>query len=260
MTETNIVPLRSGAKIAGIIPSSVEEVFRLAKAVASSGMAPRGMDKPEQLMVAIMHGLEIGMPPMQSIQRIAVVNGRPTIWGDAVPALLLSRGFKLFEWIDDAEGTEHAAVCTVTRPDGHQVTRRFSRADAMAAGLWNKQGPWKQYPDRMLQMRARGFAARDGAADVLSGLYITEEVQDVIDVTPQRKSSAAAKRDGTDEVFNQICADIAGADSVDALDMVMDRHRDTIDHLPMRWHDLIADEHECRLADLNTVVKEGGAA
>ena len=74
MTETNIVPLRTGSKIAGIIPTTVEEVFRLAKAVASSGMAPRGLDKPEQLTVAIMHGLEIGMPPMQSIQRIAVVN------------------------------------------------------------------------------------------------------------------------------------------------------------------------------------------
>ena len=76
------------------------------------------------------------------------------------------------------EGDSRMAVCAVTRPDGTVCERRFSVADAKNAGLWGKQGPWKQYPDRMLAMRARGFAARDGAADVLGGLYLSEELQD----------------------------------------------------------------------------------
>ena len=80
-----------------IIPDNIEEAYRLAQYVSKSGLAPQGMKTPEQCMVAIMHGLEVGLPPMQAIQKIAVINGRPSIWGDAVPALLLSKGFKLSE-------------------------------------------------------------------------------------------------------------------------------------------------------------------
>jgi len=185
----NVVPLQTGGKIAGIIPTTIEEVFRLASAVAKSGLAPRGMETPEKLTVAIMHGLEIGLAPMQAIQRIAVVNGRPTVWGDALPALLLARGFSIGEHID-GNGDDRVAVCKVVRPDGAMIERTFSVADAKKAGLWNKQGPWQQYPERMLRMRARGFACRDGAADVLSGLYVAEEIEDerpMRDVTPRKE-------------------------------------------------------------------------
>lgn len=180
----NVVALQTGGKIAGIIPTSIEEVFRLASAVAKSGLAPRGMETAEKLTVAIMHGLEIGLSPMQAIQRIAVVNGRPTVWGDAIPALVLSRGFHLNETIE-GQGDARVATCTVVRPDGTMVHRSFSVADAKKAGLWGKAGPWQQYPERMLLMRARGFACRDGAADVLAGLYLREELEgEVRDVTP----------------------------------------------------------------------------
>lgn len=83
-----VVPLRAGGRVSGIVPETVEEVFRLASAVAKSGLAPRGMETAEKLTVAIMTGLEVGLPPMFAINKIAVVNGRPTLWGDAVPALL----------------------------------------------------------------------------------------------------------------------------------------------------------------------------
>lgn len=189
-----VVPLRTGNRIKAIIPDTVEEVFRIAKAVAASGLAPNGMKTPEQITIAIMHGAEIGLPPMQAIQRIAVVNGRPTIWGDAIPALLWSNGFNLVESIE-----ANVATCTVRRPDGTTITRTFSEADARKASLWSKTGPWQQYPQRMLQMRARGLAARDGAADVLSGLYLQEEVDDTpaVDITP--KTAALELPDIPDE-------------------------------------------------------------
>lgn len=188
---TNVIPLTAGGKIIGIVPSDIEQVFRLATAIAKSGLAPNGMKTAEALTVAIMHGLELGLPPMQAVQRIAVINGRPTVWGDAIPALLLSRGFKIKESICGGAETR-CAQCEITRPDGQVFTGVFSISDARTAGLWGKAGPWKQFPDRMLQMRARGFAARDGAADVLGGLYLREEVEEdkpMRDVTPTAKET-----------------------------------------------------------------------
>lgn len=181
MTGQNVVPLRAGGQILGIVPQNIEEAFRLAKGIAQSGLAPKGMDKPEQVLVAIMTGMEVGLPPMFSVQKIAVINGRPSLWGDAIPALLYAKGFKLREWTDG-----DTAYCEVTRPTGEKITRTFSDTDARAAGLLDKPGPWKQYRPRMRQMRARGFAARDGAADVLGGMYLREELDEpeIKGVTP----------------------------------------------------------------------------
>jgi hypothetical protein len=184
MSGQNVVPMKTGGQILGIVPQNLDEIFRLASGISKSGLAPKDMSTPEKVMVAIMTGMEIGLPPMFAIQKIAVINGRPSLWGDAIPALLLSRGFKLkesFEFEDDAR----VAHCHVTRPDGDITWRKFGVKDARKAGLWGKSGPWSQYPDRMLQMRARGFAARDGAADVLGGLYLREELDEPMrDVTP----------------------------------------------------------------------------
>lgn len=174
---TNVVRLETGAKVSGIIPRNLDELQKIAETIFKSGLAPSSMRSVEQISIALMHGAELGLGPMQSISKIAVINGRPSIWGDAIPALLWAKGFKLEEYID-GEGDQQVAVCIVTRPDGSTIERRFSVEDAKRARLWGKQGPWQQYPERMLQMRARSFASRDGAAEVLSGLYFAEEVAD----------------------------------------------------------------------------------
>jgi hypothetical protein len=71
------------------------------------------------------------------------------------------------------------AVCQTSRKGKDaNVVGRFSVADAKRAGLWGKSGPWTQYPRRMLQLRARGFALRDAFPDVLKGLVTAEEAQD----------------------------------------------------------------------------------
>jgi RecT family len=183
---SNIVPmepkpqLTAGHRPAAIVPQTMDEAYRLANAVCMAGMAPRGLDTPEKACVAIMHGLEIGLTPMAALQRIAVVNGRPTIWGDG--AIGLVRGSGLCEFVRETiegEGDKRVAVCTTKRKgEVDPVSRTFSVDDAKRAGLWGKQGPWQQYPERMLTMRARAFCLRDVYADVLGGLYLREELED----------------------------------------------------------------------------------
>jgi len=79
----------------------------------------------------------------------------------------------------DGEGEQMVATCTAKRRGYAKATvARFSVADAKKANLWGKTGPWTQYPKRMLQLRARGFALRDAFPDVLKGLVTAEEAQD----------------------------------------------------------------------------------
>lgn len=172
--------LVAGARPTAIVPQSMDEAYRLAKAVCVAGMAPKGLDTPEKAMVAIMHGLEVGLTPMAALQRIAVVNGRPTIWGDG--AMGLVRGSGACEFIRETitgDGDHMVATCQAKRKgEVEPIVGVFSVVDAKKAALWGKQGPWQQFPKRMLQMRARAFCLRDGFADVLGGLYLREEIED----------------------------------------------------------------------------------
>ena len=165
----------------GVQLRSFDEMARFCKAIVNSGLAPKSFNSPEAVMVAIQHGMELGLAPMQALQSIAVINGKPVIYGDA--ALALATAHPSFLDIEEtvmrdktAEG--HVATCVVKRRDRSAVVRTFSEADAKKAGLWGKSGPWAQYPARMLQMRARGWALRDAFPDALKGLGIREEVQD----------------------------------------------------------------------------------
>lgn len=179
-----------GGAIAALVPQSLDDAFRLAKALSSAGdMVPKHFQgKPEATMAAIVRGMEVGLAPMQALANIAVINGRASIWGDAIPALLQRAGHMIDSEVT-GEGDARTAKATLTRSDGKVIVRTFSVADAKKAGLWGKAGPWQQYPDRMMSLRARAFAARDGAADALMGLQVAEEVSDYAmrDVTPEAK-------------------------------------------------------------------------
>lgn len=253
---SNVVALKAGGQISSIIPQSFEDVYRIAKCISESGLAPKGMDKPEQVTVAIMTGLEIGLPPMFAIQKIAVINGRPSVWGDAVPAILWSKGFKLSEF-REGEGDKLEAHCSVMRPDGDVITRSFSVAQARKAGLWGKAGPWTMYPDRMLQMRARGLACRDGAADALSGLYLAEEMAEVEDITPKRKSSSAAKKDGTFDTFEEIKGHIKAAyGDGTRLEELKTLYEAELATMPRAWIEIINQEFEDASESIRTVDAE----
>ena len=190
--------VRSGGVLAALTPQSIDDAFRLAKALAMSGdMIPKHFQgKPEATMAAIVRGMEIGLAPMQALSSIAVINGRASLWGDAMPALMQRAGHHIDVEMQ-GEGDKVVAVATLTRGDtGKHIVRSFSMADAKRAGLLQKPGPWTQYTTRMLQMRARTLAIRDGAADALMGMQVAEEVADygpdaARDVTP-----TAPKRGG----------------------------------------------------------------
>ncbi len=171
----------------GLALQTISEAMTFGKMLAESSFVPKDFrGKPADCVLAVQHGAELGLGPMQSVQSIAVVNGRPSIYGDA--AIALVKASAVCEFIaEDFEGAgdQLAAVCTAKRRHYPSPTvSRFSVADAKAAGLWGKAGPWTQYPRRMLQMRARGFALRDAFPDVLKGLVTAEEAQDYTHAEP----------------------------------------------------------------------------
>jgi hypothetical protein len=169
------------AQSMGLRPTSFGDIERLANWFANSTLVPKDYQgKPENAFVAIQMGSELGLGPMQSLQNIAVIGNRPSVWGDAM--LGLCRASPLCAGISErmeGAGDNRVAICVARRHgEEHPIERRFSVIDAKQAKLWGKDGTWTFYPERMLQLRARAFALRDAFPDVLRGLSSTEEVQD----------------------------------------------------------------------------------
>lgn len=178
----------------GFAPATLTEAMEFSKLLAESSMVPRQYQgKPQDVLVCVQWGAELGLAPMQALQNIAVINGKPSVYGDAAMAMVQNSPVceDIEEYIEN-EGTPNpVAVCVAKRKGRKPVVAKFSIEDAKRAGLWGKQGPWTQYPKRMMQMRARGFALRNAFADVLKGLITVEEAQDyqveqqpVRDITP----------------------------------------------------------------------------
>ncbi len=161
-------------------------MWRFATAVTAAKMAPKSLDTKEKVFIALQMGAEVGLTPMQSLKNIAVIHNSPSMWGDALVALV--RRSPACEWIDekwDGNGETRKAIVTGKRTgDVKECRREFGYQDAKRAGLLSN-ATYKNYPDRMFQNRARAWMLRDLFADLLMGLDVAEEMQD-LEYTEQR--------------------------------------------------------------------------
>lgn len=166
-------------------PGLYQHYQKVAETLSRSGVIPTNYrGKPEDIFVAMAMGYQLGFPVEQSLQDIAVINGRPCLWGDGLLALALNHPHceSITEEPIMRNGIVFGYQCVVVRK-GHDAHEQvFTMDDANRAGLLAKPGPWKQYPTRMLQMRARSLAIRDKFADALRGLRIAEIERDDSDV------------------------------------------------------------------------------
>jgi len=197
-----------GAQIANL-----DQAMTFAQTLIENGSAPKGATAGG-IVASVQAGREIrtparpeGLGPMQSIQLIPSINGRPFIMGDLAKAVVLESGVlkedtAFEEWLTGERGTDDwTAHCKSHRKgDPEPVEHTFSWADAKRANLSSKSGPWKEYPQRQLMYRARGFHVRDQYAGLMLGLHTYEEGRDmprsaIRDVTPPT---------GPDPLFEQV--------------------------------------------------------
>jgi hypothetical protein len=168
-------------------PRNLTELMSWSRLVTSSALAPKGMNEAA-VVLAVQMGAELNVTPTQALQNIAVINGRPSIFGDLGLAIFKRDAkYQSFEERSPDEALkQQAGFCRIVMNDGHAVERSFSVEDAKRAQLWGKQGPWTTYPGRMLMFRARWWAMRDAAPEVFKGLAGREEQQDVVDAEEVR--------------------------------------------------------------------------
>ena len=170
----------------GLVVSNLNEVFKLSVFMIQASLVPSsyrdqsGKIDPNKVSLAILKGLELGLKPLQAVQKMYVVNGSPVVWGDAVIGLILSTGqLEDISEVYTGEADTLEAQCSLKRKGvASPVTKTFSVQEAKDAGLMGK-GTWKQYTKDLLMYKARSRAARTLFADVLSGMYVEGDLEAV---------------------------------------------------------------------------------
>lgn len=166
-------------------PKNYDEAMKLAEIMASSQLVPQTFrNHPQDIMMAMMWSHTLGIPVVQGLQYICVINGKPCIYGDGMLAIVMGSG-KLADIKEEivGEGDGRVAKCTVWRRGKETpVIGTYSMAEARQATLLTKDS-WRKFPARMLKMRARAYALRDAFPDVIAGIGAAEEQDDVIEST-----------------------------------------------------------------------------
>ena len=166
---------------------------------ADGSMGPPA-PSPGKVLLVMETGAMLGLAPAAALQSIDVVEGRATLSARLMGALIRKAGHKL-EVVKTGTitGGDYSVTVTGTRSDDGSVftstwdIHRAIRAQLVqsyepnSVGVWqvrarNKDGsvakPWEAYAELMPVWRAMSEVGREGFADVLFGLYSTEEMTD----------------------------------------------------------------------------------
>lgn len=246
--------VKAGSKLPGFVENaykSIEEMEKFASLLLKSKLCPnhfyeKGPDnrvdfnkgKTEAVIMVLLHGWQLDLPPMTALQQVVPVNGLMSVKGDGAKSLIFTSGkLKHGSWKEERTGSieneDMVVSITAARSDtGETLTRSFSVPQAKKAGLWItpqmlsgtdgwkwKQSAWAKYPDRMLYYRALGFLARDLFTDVLNGSYTLEEAQDMpADQTIVIETTSGAEIKIPDKDFNKERSQHLTSRAIDKID------------------------------------------
>lgn len=153
-----------------------EPVAKLAVDISQTEFVPAALrGKPAAITAAILYGRELGLGPMQSLQNIDVIDGRPAVSAEMARALALAAGHELYV----EETTTTRCVVRGRRANSREwVTVTWTMDDAKRAGLDGRPN-YRRHPRRMLQARATGELCHLLFSDAIGGMPFTlEELTD----------------------------------------------------------------------------------
>lgn len=156
----------------------LEMALTLSQRLAKSGLIPRALHgKPDDVLVVLLRGQELGLGPMQALAGIHVIEGKGVCSADLIVALCAKRR-DVCEYFRLVESTEKRATYETRRAGFPEPTRiSFTIEEAQRAKLTGKDN-WQKYTAAMLRARCSTALARAVYPDLAMGLYDPDEAED----------------------------------------------------------------------------------
>ena len=194
----------------------VAPAAQLANQIATTEFVPTAFrNKPDAVTACILYGAELGLGPMVSLSKIAMIQGRPAPYAELGRALALAAGHEV--WVEESTNTR-VTVSGRRKGSAHMQTVTWTMDDVKKAGISNPQ--YAKFPRQMLLARASAELVRAMCPDVLGGIAsFAEEAEGMDDDGPMAevapvKSTATRKRrtpqpepEGESDVVDAVVSD-----------------------------------------------------
>lgn len=173
-----LVPVETSPNAAALVPSTIDGAYQLARWLGNANLLPPALKGREaDIFTMILAGMELGLPPMSALRGMYIVNGKPALEAKTKAAICLQRGAALY--ITRVEYTSEATTWeTLRKGSAEPVKSRYTRKEAKEAGLLDKDGPWRNYAQRMISHRALGWLCDDVYPDIVLGVATAEDFDD----------------------------------------------------------------------------------
>lgn len=204
-TEIALRETRTPSRIEGGM-AHFEQYMLLADRICKTAMVPSALrNRPDEVLAVVMYGAELGIGPMQALQQINFIEGKPSMAPELMRALIREAGHKL----DITQSKTRCLIIGERGDTGETGEAEFTLDDAVLAGLCTvdvngivrarsssgKALPWEKYTKDMLLARATSRIARLMFSDVISGMsYTPEEVESFVEREPATKAKGATKK------------------------------------------------------------------
>lgn len=164
--------------------ATFDHAQRVAKMLASSSLIPKEyQNNIQNTMIALEMANRIGASPLQVMQNLYIVHGKPG-WSSSfiIAALNASKKFSPVRFEMGGEGDEYGCYAWAYDANNNEklIGPKITMKMAKAEGWVDKNGSkWKTMPELMLRYRAAAFFGRLYAPEILMGMQTMEEVIDV---------------------------------------------------------------------------------
>lgn len=205
---------------------TLEQAMELSKVMAQASLQSDDLrGKAANVLLIVLYGQQLNVPPVVAIQTITVIKGRPVISGKLLLSKVREAGHRAFVpcahcgkakanheqathvYAPDHDD-EHCTFTIIRGDDGEEHTETFTLAEAASAGLVkindgkptarSQKGeplPWEAWTKRMLLWRAAGFCADVICPEVRMGFAIEGELDQIADDRPTLAQVAAERAD-----------------------------------------------------------------
>jgi len=177
MSELATIPATSNDVLAAV--PQMMELARMLK--GATGLIPEHLRTEGQILATILAGRELGLGPMASMRGLHVVKGKVGADYSLWVALLKRNGYR----VEYPESSAERVTLKLTDPRGAVHVETWTKDRAAKAGLWNSGQGWQKYPETMLRARCVTSAGRAFAAEVMSGAYSLDEIDEIQGRAPQ---------------------------------------------------------------------------
>ncbi len=173
----------------------MEKALKFSEIMAQADIIPthyRG--KPANVFIAVQSALRMNLDPMQIMQNTFVISGK--LGMVTAFAISLANQSGLFDSgiryrIEGSGENLKVTAYTNLKKSGAEISYTITMREAKAEG-WTKNAKYQSLPELMLRYRAATLLIRTHVPEVLNGMHMVEEIEDVVistkDVTPKTQS------------------------------------------------------------------------